>query len=129
MDDLEQFKEHVENLDAKLKTFSDLLDSISTLDDKKKALWLEVYRNAIVDRRAAYTLYLDLLSNVIGSLANHAIHGPNLSKYIERMSRANDQIIKLAELVAAAQEHESAANAPNVFDLISSPQSSSTRKK
>jgi len=40
----------------------------------------------------------------MGSAANHAIHGPNIAKYLERMSRANDQLIKLAELIADAEK-------------------------
>lgn len=118
--ELAQFREHVESLEAGLKNFSDLLDSLDSLSDQKKSLWREVYYNAITDRRAAYVLYNDLLPGVVGQAAQHAIHGPIMAKYIERVSRSNDQIIRLAELVAAAQAEENAAmNTNDIFDKIS----------
>lgn len=118
--ELAQFREHVESLEAGLKNFSDLLDSLDSLSDQKKSLWREIYYNAITDRRAAYVLYNDLLPGVVGQAAQHAIHGPIMAKYIERVSRSNDQIIRLAELVAAAQAEENAAmNTNDIFDKIS----------
>lgn len=127
---LEQFKEHVERLEDGVKSFNDLVDSLDSLSEQKKSLWKEVYYNAITDRRAAYVLYNDLLAGVIGQPAQHAIHGPILAKYIERVSRSNDQIIRLAELVAEAQAVESAANtSPNdIFDRISSTGPKTSRK-
>ena len=77
--ELAQFREHVANLDKGIDNFSELLDTLDSLDEKKKALWKEVYYNAITDRRAAYVLYNDLLSGVIGQPAQHAIHGPIMS--------------------------------------------------
>lgn len=119
--ELEQFREHVERLDSGIKNFNDLLESIDSLSDQKKSLWKEIYYNAITDRRAAYVLYNDLLSGVVGQPAQHAIHGPIMAKYIERVSRSNDQIIRLAELVAEAQAAENSSVNPNdIFDKISS---------
>lgn len=129
--ELAQFREHVERLDEGIQNFSDLLDAIDSLPDQKKALWREVYYNAITDRRAAYVLYNDLLSGVIGQSAQHAIHGPILAKYIERVSRSNDQIIRLAELVAEAQAMEnSSIDTNDIFNKISSaaPKSSKAKK-
>ena len=128
--ELAQFREHVANLDKGIDNFSELLDTLDSLDEKKKALWKEVYYNAITDRRAAYVLYNDLLSGVIGQPAQHAIHGPIMSKYIERVSRSNDQIIRLAELIAEAQAAETATLDTNdIFDKISSTPAKSSKKK
>jgi hypothetical protein len=119
--ELEQFREHVDHLDDSMKNFNDLLDTIDSLSDQKKSLWKDIYYNAITDRRAAYVLYNDLLTGVIGQPAQHAIHGPIMSKYIERVSRSNDQIIRLAELVAEAQAAENqSVNPGDIFDKISS---------
>ncbi len=129
--ELAQFREHVERLDEGIQNFSDLLDTIDNLSDQKKALWRDIYYNAITDRRAAYVLYNDLLSGVIGQSAQHAIHGPILAKYIERVSRSNDQIIRLAELVAEAQAMEnSSVDTNDIFNKISStaPKSSKAKK-
>ena len=129
--ELSQFREHVEKLDDGINNFSDLLDAIDSLPEQKKSLWKEIYYNAITDRRAAYVLYNDLLPGVIGQSAQHAIHGPIMAKYIERVSRSNDQIIRLAELIAEAQAMENASVDTNdIFDKISSasPKSSKAKK-
>jgi hypothetical protein len=41
-----------------------------------------------------------------GNSAVHSTHGTLATKYLERMSKSNDQIIKLAELIAKEQEKE-----------------------
>ncbi len=87
----------------KIKAFSDLLDSLK-VTDKKKELWKEIYSHALQDRSYALQMYVNCSNIVIGDPTQHAIHGPNIAKYLERMSRSNDQLLKLAELVAAAEE-------------------------
>ena len=52
--------------DEKLAKFSDLLDSLSSIEDKKKALWKEIYENAITDRDNAYMLYCTLYVQIMG---------------------------------------------------------------
>ena len=89
-----------------MNDFSSLLDSLNKLKDKKKRLWQLIFENAVTDRRNAYVAFVDLYSQVHSSHEKHAIHGQNLSKYLERMGKATDQLLKLAELVAAAEEKE-----------------------
>lgn len=89
----------------KIEDFTDLLQTLSTLEDKKKILWTQIYEHAIEDRTHAYMLFTSLYVNCQGDLTNHQVSGPVLAKYIERMSRSNDQIIKLAELIQAAASH------------------------
>ncbi len=89
---------------AKIQDFSELLDSIESLSEKKKSLWKDIYSNAIYDRNNANILLTSLLSVVINNSNEHAIHGQNINKYIERMSKSNDQLIKLAELIQNAEE-------------------------
>lgn len=101
--------------DQRLSQFKDLLDSLSSLEDKKKVLWLHIYENAILDRANAYSLMLELTATIKGNPAEHTLNGPILSKYIERMSRANDQILKLAELVQKAQEEEDTVNPDEIW--------------
>jgi hypothetical protein len=102
----------------KLKDFSKLLDSIDNLEDKKKSLWREIYQNAITDRDNAYTMFLHLHELVIGDGTQHAIHGPNIAKYLERMSRSTDQLIKLAELIANETNKEQSINPDEIFKKI-----------
>lgn len=87
-----------------MKSFGALLNSLDKTLDKKKELWKLIFENAITDRKNAYLVFADLYVAVHARPAEHAIHGQTLSKYMERMSKATDQLLKLAELVAAAED-------------------------
>jgi len=92
-----------DSIEEKIKDFSELLSQINDVSDKKKKLWKEIYQNAIIDRQNAYVLFTTLVEIVADNSTEHAIHGKTLATYIERMSKANDQIIRLAELVAKSE--------------------------
>lgn len=102
--------------DKKIKQFSDILDTLTSTEEKKKLLWKEIYENAVNDRENAGILFTDTLMQVKGNAANHNILGPVIVKYIERMSRANDQILKLAELIANEESKEMSMDA--IYDKI-----------
>lgn len=96
-------KELEKKKNQQLQDFSALLDSIDAGLDKKKTLWKQIYENAITDRMNSYLVFADLYINVHGHSDQHAIHGQNLAKYLERMTKCNEQLLKLAELVANAE--------------------------
>ena len=104
--------------EKKLKDFSDLLDSLTDSEDKKKLLWKEAYQNALEDRESANILVTDLLLQIQGNLANHQAYGQMLTKYLERMAKSNDQILKLAELIAKAQEEQNVLSPDDIFNEI-----------
>lgn len=108
-----------ENINAKIVSFKKLLDEISTLEEKRKTLWLDVYTNALQDRDYALQMYTHLSGFVTsgGDPNVHALHGPNIAKYLERMSKANDQLLKLAELVSSAMEKDAESKIPTAEDL------------
>jgi hypothetical protein len=106
------------NNEEKLKDFADLLDSLSNTEDKKKMLWKEAYQNAVEDRETAGILVNDLLLSIPGNSANHSTHGVLMTKYLERMSKSNDQILKLAELIAKEQEKENNVSPDDIFNTI-----------
>lgn len=101
---------NIKELDRKtekqLLDFSALLDTLSSLEDKKKLLWRQIYENAVSDRKNAYILFGDLYKDVHNNANEHAIHGPILSKYMERMEKSNAQLIKLAEMIDDVAEAE-----------------------
>lgn len=103
--------------EKKVLQFDDLLDSIEGLDSKKRHLWSEIYKNAVTDRESAAILYTDTIMQLKGNTANHSILGPIVVKYIERMSRANDQLIKLAEIIT--EEDNKPLDTNSIFDRIS----------
>ena len=106
------------NKEDKIKEFSDLLDGLSDTEDKKKLLWKESYQNAIEDRENANILVTDLLVTIPGNPTSHSTHGSLASKYLERMSKSNDQIIKLAELIAKEQERQDVVSPDDIFKSI-----------
>lgn len=86
--------------------FSQLLDTIASSEDKQKILWKQAFHNAVIDRMNAYMLWSDLYSKVCNKAQEHAIHGQNLSRYMERMSKANDQILKISEQIFMSKKKE-----------------------
>lgn len=102
----------------KIKEFSDLLDGLSESTDKKKLLWKESYQNALEDRESAAILLNDLLVTIPGNPTSHSTHGSLATKYLERMSKSNDQIIKLAELIAKEQEKQDTVSPDDIFKSI-----------
>jgi hypothetical protein len=102
-------EEHARTFDRKEKqyeNFANLLDTISSVEEKTKALWRQIYENAAEDRQNAGLMWTDLYIRVHGKAEEHAIHGATLAKYVERMSKANEQLIKLTDLVSKAANIE-----------------------
>jgi hypothetical protein len=107
----------IDDKQEKVKQFSDLLDSIDSLEDKRKFLWKEIYENAVNDRESAAFLFSDLFKDLSGS-AQHAVAGTIAAKYLERMGKSNDQILKLAELISKAEEESSKINPDDIYNTI-----------
>lgn len=107
------------NINDKIEEFDKLLKELTSLEDKRRMLWLDVYTNALQDRDYAFNMYTHLSGFVTGGADPnvHALHGPNIAKYLERMSRANDQLLKLSELVSAAIEKDAEDKVPSRDEL------------
>ena len=107
-----------EKKENQIKNFSDILESIDTLENKKKMLWKEVYENSIEDREKAKLLFNDAYISMQGGVNEHMNIGSIMSKYIERMSKSNDQILKLAELIAKEEEKSESISSDDIFSQI-----------
>ena len=103
----------------KIKEFADLLDTLESTEDKKKLLWKESYQNAVDDRETAGLLLTDLVLLSHGSHSNHLQFGTLMTKYLERMSKSNDQILKLAELISKEQENTNTISDDDIYSKIS----------
>jgi len=114
--DVAKSLESLDEKDRKILSFKQLLDSIETIDEKKRILWKEIYENSLQDRESASVLFTDIWMQIRGNSANHNLLGPVAAKYIERMSRANDQIIKLAEMITA--EESKSLDSEDLFSMI-----------
>jgi len=103
--------------EGRLEKFGDILDGLTSTEDKKKLLWKEIYENALEDRESAKILFEDLMLQSTGNTANHAMFGATMAKYLERMSKTNDQILKLAELISK-EEEKAQVTADDIFSQI-----------
>jgi len=104
--------------EERLQQFERMLSEISSLDDKKKVLWMHIYENALQDRRNSYALLFEVVGGIKGTSSNHHLVGPIAAKYIERMSKSNDQLLKLAELLQKAQDEAETIDAEKLWEEI-----------
>ena len=63
-------------------------------------------------------MFNDAYISMQGGINEHMNIGAIMSKYIERMSRSNDQILKLAELIAKEEEKEESFSDDDIFKRI-----------
>ena len=107
-----------DSLKKKVDEFSDVLQKIEHADAKKKILWKEIYENAITDRQNAHVLFVEAYTTMSQGTTEHAALGSTLTKYLERMNKANDQLLKLAEIMARSEDEFNKINADDLFDQI-----------
>ena len=110
-------EKEIEKQDKKIDNFSSILEGLTSVEAKKKQLILEAYQNALEDRADAGILLADLMMQTIGSPATHAVNGPIMTKYLERKSKANDQVLRLIELLLKEQE-KNAMSPDDIYDQI-----------
>jgi hypothetical protein len=118
MKNLEGKIKKLDKIEKKLKRFSDLLNEIGESDSKLGSMWLEVYENAHHDRAHANQLFDSVFEEIKLNPANHAVYGAQASKYLERLCKSNEQILKLAELVQKSYDNETQINPDEIFSRI-----------
>jgi len=102
-DEADQIIEVTErSVEERLKNFDQLLRKIENMDDQKRHLWKEIYENAIADRQNAFLMFKKTVKMADTSTAM-SVHGKTIEKFLEKMNKATDQLIKLAELIARAE--------------------------
>lgn len=104
------------DFEERVKTFEELVSGMADLDPKLRHLWCEIYQNAIMDRSYSRLPYEDLIQKVLATPENHGLYGDKLAKYLERMSKANDQLLLLAKYIA---EHQTTGSDISPDDLYS----------
>ena len=118
-DKLDKKMEKQDELSKKIEQFSDMLDELQTTDEKRKLLCREIYENAVSDRERASMLFTDAWSRMTSGSAEHVTLGPTLTKYLERMNKSNEQILRLAELISKSEDKETRIDPDDVFASIS----------
>jgi len=104
--------------EEKIKNFTDMLDDLATTEDKKKALWREIYENAVSDRERASILFTEAYKTMGTGTTNHVTLGTTMTKYLERMCKSNDQILQLADILSKADEQSSKIDPDDLFSKI-----------
>lgn len=99
IEDKVDVKDVLDSVEKKTEEFTEILTKIEYASPETKKLWREIYQNAFDDRSHAYLLFADLYRAVSNSPEGHNIHGKLMAAYLERMNKANDQLLKLAELI------------------------------
>lgn len=107
-----------DSIDERIETFIELLDELSDISEKQKKLWKEIYQNALIDRHNAYSMFIELTSITQDKSAEHAIHGRSISAYLERMGKANEQLIRLAELIAKSDNKSNQIDPDDIYSKI-----------
>lgn len=108
----------INRAEAKNEEFRDLLRKIKYASNETKKIWTEIYENAVDDRTHAFLLFADLYKFVANNEKGHIDHGKQITMYIERMNKANDQLLKLAELVENAFHDDTEIDAGALYDEI-----------
>ncbi len=110
--------EELHKTQEKLKKFGDLLEKIEDVDSNVKSLWLEIYQNATADRERASMLYTDIFMDVRGSPEKHGLYGVQMTKYLERMCKSNDQLLRLTEMIERVERASAGVDANDIFEKI-----------
>lgn len=117
MTKIEKHNSPIDNdITENVKSFDELIDSVTDLDPKLKHLWAQIYQNAIVDRRYARLAYEDLIQKVLAVPENHGLYGDKLAKYLEKMNKTTDQLLQLSKFIS---EHTTGDSVIDKDDLYS----------
>lgn len=81
----------------------------------------EAIANIRDDRAIASTLLIDLIKVLKEDTAKHQYSGPVAAKYLETLQRSNEQLVKLASLLAKKENVDSSLSSVDkseIYDLI-----------
>ena len=115
---IENSLQDLKSVEKKSERFEEILEKIEHADNKKKLLWREIYTNALLDRQNAHILFVEAYTSMSQGTTEHATLGSTLTKYLERMNKSNDQLLKLAELMSKSESEYSALNTDDLFSKI-----------
>ena len=119
MKKLDKLLDRKRKTEEKINSFGELLEELTSTEEKRKALWREIYENAVSDRERASILFTEAFKSMNGGASDHATLGSVMSKYLERMCKSNDQILNLASLITKAEQAEGNVNPDELFSKIS----------
>ena len=96
-------------------------ESSSNDGKSKEQIWNEIYQNAFQDREKASMLVTNLWKEITADPEKHALYGTTMTKYLERMSKSNDQLVKISTLLQRKESKQtglSSVDKDEIFDLL-----------
>jgi len=115
---IQGLSESNDEAEKKISEFEKILDSVENLDSRKMFLWLEIYNNAKNDRTCASALFTQAYSQLGNTSSEHVTLGSTLVKYLERMNKANEQLLSLANLITKEIEQQNSLDTDDIFEQI-----------
>lgn len=105
-------------MNVRLDKFYEYVETLKDVDEGTLSLWTSIYEQALEDRQNSYRLYHDLWMTMQGDLTAHTMNGQIIARYVERMSKANDQMLQLATLMRESIVKETGINPDDIFNAI-----------
>ena len=118
---IENLLEKNRKTEKKVESFSNALKDMTGVESQKTTLWVEIYDNATNDRTTASALFTQAFMLLGSSNSDHVSLGPTLVKYLERMSKSNEQLLALAQIIAKEVERKSTIDSDDIFSQIEEP--------
>lgn len=101
-----------------LSTFEIEIEKLKNVENRKKILWQQIYRNAIDDRSSALALFTECYASMGKTATDHIAIGGVLVKYLEKMSKSNQQLIDLSAIMSKDEEQSHGVDPDDLFKEI-----------
>jgi hypothetical protein len=116
--DIDNKLKKVEKESETLYDFDVAIDAMKSLDIKKKILWKQIYKNAVDDRSYALSLFSEVFQTMSKSAADHIAMSSTLTKYLEKMSKSNQQLLELSAAISKDEEESHEIDKEGLFNEI-----------
>ena len=117
-EEIEQKMSEVDKQIDNLSNFEKEIQKLKGVEERKKILWQQIYRNAVDDRSGALMLFTEAYSCMGKSATDHVAMGGTLVKYLEKMTKSNQQLIDLSLLMSKDEEQSVNMDPDDLFREI-----------
>lgn len=116
--EIEKKLQKIREDDDRVSDFVVELEKMKSLDPKKRILWSQIYKNAIDERASAAMLFGEAYATMSSSAADHVSMGTTLVKYLERMSKANQQLLDLSASITQEEAENTKLDPEKIWAQI-----------
>ena len=116
--DISEVAKEAQKQSSAMYDFEVILDKAKGLDEKKRLLWKQIYRNAVDDRSSAAALFNSAYETLGSSATDHISMGATLVKYLEKMTKSNQQLLDLSALISRDEEQQTKIDPDDLFQRI-----------